>query len=52
MGSAVSRLQRIRAIQDPLIQMISVLETMSPSDFLTFRDYLHPASGFQSVQFR
>lgn len=31
---------------------ISVLETMSPLDFLEFRDFLYPASGFQSVQFR
>jgi tryptophan 2,3-dioxygenase len=29
-----------------------VLETMSPLDFLEFRDYLFPASGFQSFQFR
>jgi tryptophan 2,3-dioxygenase len=29
-----------------------VLETMTPLDFLEFRDVLIPASGFQSVQFR
>lgn len=45
MGTAVGRLQRIRAIQDPMLQMIGVLETMSPLDFLSFRDYLYPASG-------
>src|SRR5262249_32484527 len=28
------------------------LETMTPLDFLDFRDLLSPASGFQSVQFR
>ena len=28
------------------------METMSPMDFLEFRDLLVPASGFQSVQFR
>ena len=29
-----------------------MLETMTPMDFLTFRDHLMPASGFQSAQFR
>lgn len=33
-------------------QQIQVLETMTPMDFLDFRDYLVPASGFQSCQFR
>jgi tryptophan 2,3-dioxygenase len=32
--------------------MIGVLETMTPLDFLDFRDHLFPASGFQSAQFR
>jgi tryptophan 2,3-dioxygenase len=39
-------------IQRLLIQQVSVLETMTPLDFLDFRDYLIPASGFQSAQFR
>jgi len=52
MGSAVSLLRRIAEIQKLLIQQVSVLETMTPLDFLDFRDYLFPASGFQSVQFR
>jgi tryptophan 2,3-dioxygenase len=52
MGSAVARLRRINEIQRLLIQMIGVLETMTPLDFLDFRDYLFPASGFQSAQFR
>lgn len=29
-----------------------ILETMTPLDFMDFRDYLSPASGFQSLQFR
>ena len=29
-----------------------MLETMTPQDFLQFRQILAPASGFQSVQFR
>jgi tryptophan 2,3-dioxygenase len=48
----VTRLDRIAVIQTVLLQQITVLETMSPLDFLDFRDYLYPASGFQSVQFR
>jgi tryptophan 2,3-dioxygenase len=33
-------------------QQISVLETMTALDFLEFRNFLLPASGFQSRQFR
>lgn len=51
-GRVVSRLRRIVAIQRLLVEQIEVLETMTPIDFLDFRDYLVPASGFQSVQFR
>jgi tryptophan 2,3-dioxygenase len=29
-----------------------ILETMTPLDFMDFRCYLRPASGFQSLQFR
>jgi tryptophan 2,3-dioxygenase len=45
-------LTRIRAIERVLIEHLEVLETMSPQDFLDFRDHLAPASGFQSAQFR
>ena len=51
-GTAVGRLQRVCEIQQLLIQQIGVLETMTPLDFLDFRNYLFPASGFQSYQFR
>jgi tryptophan 2,3-dioxygenase len=34
------------------VQQIHVLETMTPVEFLEFRDRIMPASGFQSVQFR
>lgn len=47
-----SRLGRIIKIQSVINQQIKILETMTPLDFLDFRDYLIPASGFQSVQFR
>jgi len=51
-GTAVARLKRVVEIQQLLIQQIGVLETMTPLDFLDFRNYLFPASGFQSFQFR
>jgi tryptophan 2,3-dioxygenase len=52
LGLATQRLERITRIQGLLLNQISVLETMTPMDFLDFRDYLFPASGFQSFQFR
>ena len=51
-GTVVARLDRIIEIQKLLIDQIGILETMTPMDFLEFRDLLTPASGFQSVQFR
>jgi tryptophan 2,3-dioxygenase len=51
-GIATGRLNRITEIQKILIDQLRVLETMTPLDFLDFRDYLIPASGFQSLQFR
>lgn len=52
MGQVVAHLHRITVIQRLLLDQIDVLETMTPLDFLDFRDQLVPASGFQSVQFR
>jgi tryptophan 2,3-dioxygenase len=52
MGVCVARLERVTDIQKLLVDHIRVLETMTPLDFLEFRDLLSPASGFQSVQFR
>lgn len=52
MQIAVHRLQRIAAILKVLVHQIDVLETMTPLDFLDFRDLLRPASGFQSYQFK
>jgi tryptophan 2,3-dioxygenase len=45
-------LNRMHVIERVLVQQIDVLETMTPQDFLAFRQLLAPASGFQSVQFR
>jgi len=47
-----SRIDRVTAIQKILIDQIDVMETMTTLDFMEFRDYLVPASGFQSLQFR
>ncbi|MEJ7775606.1 MAG: tryptophan 2,3-dioxygenase family protein, partial [Nocardioidaceae bacterium] len=45
-------LGRVAVIERTLVQQVDVLETMTPQDFLQFRQRLAPASGFQSVQFR
>jgi len=52
LGVAIGRLNRVTEILKLLIEQIRVLETMTPLDFLDFRNYLFPASGFQSFQFR
>ena len=52
MGLVVHRLHRMGEILKLLIDQIAVLETMTPLDFLDFRELLFPASGFQSFQFR
>ncbi|MCB2205661.1 tryptophan 2,3-dioxygenase [bacterium] len=51
-GICVARLERVIEIQKVLIDQLRILETMTPLDFLDFRDFLFPASGFQSIQFR
>lgn len=50
--NSVHRLKRICSILRILVEQISVIETMTPLDFLDFRDLLRPASGFQSIQFK
>lgn len=52
MGLITARLERIHRIQQVLIGQLEIIETMTPLDFLDFRDLLIPASGFQSVQFK
>ena len=51
-GVACRRLKRVTEIQRVLLDQLTVLETMTPLGFLELRDYLFPASGFQSLQFR
>jgi tryptophan 2,3-dioxygenase len=52
MSRAVHRLRRVAKILELINQQVSVLETMTALDFLEFRNFLLPASGFQSKQFR
>lgn len=51
-GLSVSRLSRVIKVLSLLIEHLQILETMTALDFLDFRSYLFPASGFQSYQFR
>ena len=49
---AFKMLARVSRIQAQLIQSWDVLSTLTPADYLAFRDRLGPASGFQSHQYR
>jgi tryptophan 2,3-dioxygenase len=49
---AARALGRVVEIEKLLVTQIHILETMTPINFLGFRDQLNPASGFQSMQFR
>ena len=49
---AVHRLKRVVKILEIAVKQVDVIETMTPLDFLDFRDLLRPASGFQSIQFK
>ncbi len=50
--SALKMLARVKKVLRQLVEQWSVLETLTPSDYLRFRDVLGPASGFQSLQYR
>ena len=52
LGPAFKMLARVSRIQEQLVQSWSVLTTLTPADYLTFRDALGHASGFQSHQYR
>jgi len=49
---ALAVLGRIRTIMKTCVSQVDILETMTPLQFLSFRDYLAASSGFQSAQFR
>jgi len=46
------RLKRCQVIQRVLVHQVDIIDTMTPQDFVAFRNKLAPASGFQSAQFR
>lgn len=50
--TVVHRLSRCVTILKVLVHQVDIMETMTPMDFLDFRDMLRPASGFQSWQFK
>jgi tryptophan 2,3-dioxygenase len=50
--AALGTLKRTLTILKVLVSQIDVLETMTPLEFLSFRDRLESGSGFQSFQFR
>jgi tryptophan 2,3-dioxygenase len=49
---AMRTLRRTLAIMKILVGQLDVLETMSPTQFTRFRDWLGTSSGFESAQFR
>jgi tryptophan 2,3-dioxygenase len=49
---ALHTLKRVLTILKVLVAQIDVLETMTPLEFLSFRERLETGSGFQSFQFR
>jgi len=51
-GVAFKSLARVSRIQEQLVSAWDVLSTLTPSDYLTFRDRLGKSSGFQSYQYR
>lgn len=50
--TAIKTQKRINTILKVIVHQVDILETMTPLEFLSFRDYLQSASGFQSYQFR
>jgi tryptophan 2,3-dioxygenase len=51
-SQALSTLKRILTILKLVVAQIDTIETLTPVQFLSFRDRLESASGFQSAQFR
>ncbi|MBX0358005.1 tryptophan 2,3-dioxygenase [Halobacillus sp. Nhm2S1] len=52
MQAAFKMLARVSSIQKQIIQAWDVLSTLTPSEYMEFRDHLGQASGFQSYQYR
>ncbi|BBG00066.1 MULTISPECIES: tryptophan 2,3-dioxygenase [Pseudonocardia] len=52
LGPALKALARVKAVQRQLFEQWEVLATLTPSEYIQFRDTLGHSSGFQSVQYR
>src|SRR6185369_15712756 len=52
LASAARSFRRVVTIMDQAVHHFRVMETLTPRDYLEFRDRLIPASGFQSAQLR
>ncbi|MBL9147694.1 MAG: tryptophan 2,3-dioxygenase [Phycisphaerae bacterium] len=50
--TAAATLKRMLTILKTMVAQIDVLETMTPTSFMSFRNFLENSSGFQSWQFR
>ncbi|MBS2967650.1 tryptophan 2,3-dioxygenase [Metabacillus sp. KIGAM252] len=50
--TAFKQLARVSKTQSQIIQAWDVLSTLTPSEYMEFRDTLGQASGFQSYQYR
>ena len=49
---SLATLGRIRTILKVCVAQVDILETMTPTQFNSFRSFLESSSGFQSAQFR
>ena len=52
LGPAQKGLARVKQIQRQLFEQWGVLATLTPIEYVKFRDVLGHASGFQSLQYR
>ncbi|MEW9501547.1 tryptophan 2,3-dioxygenase [Jeotgalibacillus marinus] len=52
LATSFKRLARVSKIQSQIIQAWDVLSTLTPAEYMEFRDSLGQASGFQSYQYR
>ncbi|MFA9558334.1 tryptophan 2,3-dioxygenase [Evansella sp. AB-rgal1] len=52
LSTSFKQLARVSKVQTQIIQAWDVLSTLTPSEYMEFRDSLGQASGFQSFQYR
>ena len=52
LAPALKRLARVKHVQKQMTDQWSVLATLTPTEYVQFRDRLGKASGFQSAQYR